>query len=216
MNVPREASSGAGFTVIFAVAIEYVEAVLSWPVVIGGALVFIFWRYHNNIAGLLDRVRAVRWRTGEALLEPRIQEPPDDEGVDDDDLLGPIVAEYEEQIAEADQTVEDLQRDLAFTEIMLEFERIYRIVYGSQLAALRELKGALPAGLPRSGLEHHHRAARAKWGDAVLPADPAVWLSFLQAAGLAELRPDGGYYLTQKGDTFLNYINSRGYPDQPF
>ena len=131
-------------------------------------------------------------------------------------MLGPIVDAYEQSIAEAQQTEEALRRELAFTQIELEFERLYRIIYGSQMAALRELAGADPGGVPRQRLHHDYRAARAKWGDVVLPDDPDTWASFLTVADLAELRPDSRNYITPKGKAFLNYVNAKGYPDQPF
>jgi len=90
----------------------------------------------------------------------------DDEAEPPRELLNDVTDLYEAKVAELHaehaEQIEYLATEVAARDPWLEFERIYRVIYGSQIAALRSMR-ATPAGVPRAILELHLTAAKGAW-----------------------------------------------------
>lgn len=139
------------------------------------------------------------------------------------DLLAEQVEEYELRLAEQQLAAQEergrLLRQLAVAELGRDFERIYRVIYGSQIAALRSMLAA-PEGLPREALEAHLTASKATW--TAMPFIQSLtfeqWIGFLLSNALAMLPqpPPGPYRITSKGSGFLGYIDAGRYPTKIF
>jgi hypothetical protein len=132
-------------------------------------------------------------------------------------LLGPVI---EERVRELDANLrkthkEDEQRRtllvLAVRErINAEFERVYRIIYGSQITAV---KGANTAGtLSRAALESTYNSAVSRDTAFYEQISFEQWVNFLLAQLL--LRQDGDrFQITNRGQLFLHFMVEQGLSD---
>ncbi len=214
------------------IVLDYIRA-LHWAVIVGGTLVFVFWRYHKKIGELIDRISSlklpggevgfyqqaavgVEWDddTADALIDLRAAELV--EGAVDE-----LRTEYETQLAtthqQTSEVIERLLNQLATTELRADFESIYAHIYESQVAALRTIR-ATPAGTHRISLEAHLSQAKTVWG--AVPWFQALtfedWIGFPLRNVLAEVGTDGLYRITPKGLGYLAYTEGLGYPARLF
>ncbi len=198
--------------------IDYFSVVLDWPVVVGGTVAYVFWRFGDNIGGLIDRVSKVRSRGVEVTIRSQQEVPSGDDAdeISDEELWGPIIEEYERAIAEAGEGLQETQRDLAFARIELEFERLHRVMFQSQIDALRELAGVAPRGVEPARLYRYQQAAKEAWGEPAEYPGPEAWAAFLTGQALMEPRTDGRFYITEKGTAFVYYVNQYDMPERPW
>ena len=80
--------------------IDYLRLLLSWPVVIGLLGGVALWRFHRNIADLLDHIDEIRWRGGRARIQPSPPAEAAEEMLPDPDTRG-LEEELGELAAEA-------------------------------------------------------------------------------------------------------------------
>lgn len=132
-------------------------------------------------------------------------------------LLGPVIEERTRSIEtdlRALPAAEEQRRALlvlaAREQIVSEFHRLYRVIYGSQITAL---KGSNIVGaVSRAALQDTYTSAAARDPEffKVVPFDH--WLGFLIAQLL--LREDGGrYHITNRGQLFLHFLVQEGLSD---
>lgn len=212
-----------------AVFLDYLN-ILRWPLLVAVFLAWFFNRYRDHVGRLLDRINSFKapLGLGELGFEPNQQIAGEEDEADfdfEDDVVALAEAgvrvEYEGRLEEL-QNQQQAQLDYLFEQIAikdlsLDYERIYRVVYGSQVSALRSMR-ATPEGVPRGVLEAHLDQAKQ-----TLTAVPWIqrltfedWFGFLQRSGLALVALDGLYRITSKGTGFLFYIESHGYPARIF
>ncbi|MDQ5822320.1 MAG: hypothetical protein M3540_12845 [Actinomycetota bacterium] len=204
--------------------------VLIWPVVVGTFLGYFLRRFGSHIGPLLDRIRSVKaLGTEVGFADPRQEEALGDEEaaeetvVDEAELLTEKVEEYERLLGEQHLAAQEerarLLRQLAAAQLGRDFERIYRVIYGSQIAALRSLN-ATEDGVPQIALEAHLNQSKATW--TTMPFIQSLtfeqWMGFLLRNGLAihPEPPNGPYKITSKGSGFLGYIEAGRYPSKVF
>jgi hypothetical protein len=200
--------------------------VLAWPAVVAAFLGLFFLRYRDNIGRLIDRVVSVKVPGATLDLQPTQTQHEVDDAVAETlideqfELVEGVRAEYvrrlaEEQVQQTELT-NYLLTELATKELQVDFERIYRIIWGSQIAALRSLRAA-PAGLPRTPIEAHLSQAKQTTIEILRPkATFEEWFSFLESTDLATASPDGLYRIKPKGVGFLTYIEGLAYPPRLF
>jgi hypothetical protein len=209
--------------------LDYLD-ILRWPLLVGVFLVWFFRRYSEHVGRLLDRINSFKapLGLGEFGFEPNQEIAADDDeaGFDfEDDVIAlaeaQVRVEYEEEL-ERRQNEHQAQLDylfgqIAIKDLSLDYERIYRVIYGSQVSALRSMR-ATPRGVPRIVLEAH--LDQVKQSLTTLPWIQRLtfedWFGFLQRNGLALVAPDGLYRITSKGTGFLFYIESHAYPVRVF
>lgn len=106
--------------------------------------------------------------------------------------------------------VEQLRTVLYNTQLALEFEKIYRVIYGSQLILLVKARQTWPLGLTDDELtpifEYH--VERTSQLAPLLQLSFQQWLSFLTENNLMVRAPDSKLYITQFGSTYLEYISA--------
>ena len=115
-----------------------------------------------------------------------------------------------------------LLRHLAGTQILLAFSELYRIIYQSQLEALRWLNGQ-SAGVEGKALIPFYEEGKQKWPTLYTERDFRTWMGFLAARGLVResdesaAAPDDaepfGIQITIMGRQFLAYLVNSGRPD---
>jgi len=109
-----------------------------------------------------------------------------------------------------EEQVDRLVRLLAEARIATEFEKIYRLIFGSQIAGLRELNSR--HSVPTA-------EARRRFDEEVVPANPDFyrgeqftfeqWLGFLRNSGLVA-EAEERLSLTPLGKDFLGYLTALG------
>lgn len=115
-----------------------------------------------------------------------------------------------------------LVKHLAATQIVLTFEKVYAVLYGSQLQALRWLNSQ-PAGVHADALKPFYEQAVNAWPAMYQNVDFRSWLSFLAGQGLiteseaSSLTGDEeeafGVTITVMGREFLAYLVNGGRAD---
>jgi hypothetical protein len=196
-----------------------------WPAVTVSLIVFFLVRFRRSVAGLLDRITEAR---GPAGVRIAAAPPPSQDAsspvTPDPEIIEEIVGEYEERLQreqEAEQqTIEYWQHQTVEAQLSADFERTYRLIFGSQILALRSIDGAYPGSLPRSQIEVFFELMKAH--------DPASawsfeqWLRFLlipsvfpigtQQPPLVEQLADGTFKITDRGRAFTGFLELIEYP----
>jgi len=209
--------------------LDYIKA-LVWPVVIAGFLGYLFWRYNEHIGRLIDKVRSVKALGTEwGFAAPGQQTVEGDEAAEeavvDADIIDVLVSDFEQRLEErhlqAEEERAELLRHIAIKDLQLDFERTYRVIYGSQIAALRALRATGLDGLERASLNALLDQAKATWS--VVPwlqgLSLDAWLGFLFFEDLIAY-PNGvgrdPVTITPKGGGFLDYIDAGRFPPRIF
>jgi len=202
--------------------LDYVRA-LVWPVLVAAILAYFLGRYRDNVGGLIDRINSLKGPLGTAVgFDPAQPQQQLDASAaetlidEQEELIESVRHEYEERLAEEQvqqaELTSYLLNELAAKELQVDFERIYRVIYGTQVAALRALRAA-PAGLPRAAVEAPLEQAKQSSIELLRPRVTfADWFGFLERNDLATAGDDGLYRITPKGVGFLTYIEGLGYP----
>lgn len=203
--------------------LEYLR-VLIYPSIITWILLY----FRKNIAAFIDRVWKLKFPGGELEAEKQLEiqtESNKNESVPDEDLEdlfddGDLVQEmkenYEKTLEETrksnDEETSKLLNEIAIRDLALEFERIYRAIFGSQISLLRHLniKGLL--GESRIFLDNFFKTAKNSW-PILQSLTLDSYLNFLISKNLIDTS-QGGYRITDKGSAFLSYITNSGYDDQ--
>jgi hypothetical protein len=111
------------------------------------------------------------------------------------------------------ETEEVLLRHLAYTQLMWRAEVGYRLIFGSQIAAMRKLKSA--GSQPESEIRPFYERARKESPQFYAEYGFDSWISFIvESRGIA--LQDGLYALTPEGNEFLEWIDEIGLPQKAF
>lgn len=105
--------------------------------------------------------------------------------------------------------IDIMVRDSTNYRIATEFERIYRIIFGSQIRLLRHLEAAKT--LTKNEVAKFFKQEKRKMPDSNVELEP--WIKFLQSQGLVEYK-DGQYTITNKGQAFIAYLALFNYEDR--
>ncbi len=95
----------------------------------------------------------------------------------------------------------------------LQFERIYRMIFGSQVVLLEQLRDAGGAGTMEL-VDPIYDAAANAYPDPYSRYSREQWLNFLVGNELIEIADDT-VSLTAPGQAFMPYITTRGYSNRP-
>ncbi len=111
------------------------------------------------------------------------------------------------EIKNPEEKIKRLQKKAAINYMIFDFERIYRLIFGTQIAFLNKLSISSP-------LEHDTGIdfIRKQFKLRKLPTTsnfPNKWMDFLVKGGL--INPVGAYSITDKGLAFLQYLQDNEY-----
>jgi hypothetical protein len=102
-------------------------------------------------------------------------------------------------------TAKILIRHLAATQLSLDFEQIYNVIFGSQLFLLRELNEAAGTGLDQNTINSHFEHVQGLFPEQLKHWNVDQYLSFLFRNTLITLK-DNKYHITIKGTDFLIWL----------
>ncbi len=179
--------------------------VLAWPVTVVVILYFL----KSEIKGLINRIIGGKLPGGVEFNSPLNQEKPNTDIPKD--ILELVntkdVSKKNNVINSETQLVKEL-------ETALFFERTYRIIFGSQMKLLEELRIRGITGAIYEDIAAYYQQTRAQWP--TLNSNPLEsYLGFLTQSGLIEEmsgEQQRKYKITSKGVDFLEYIEKLNYP----
>lgn len=102
-----------------------------------------------------------------------------------------------------------LIRHLALTQTVLEFEQIYYVIWGSQIAFLKTLNSARSAGLDSEFLIRHFEYAKTQYPLVLGAVSVERYSGYLLDQGLVNRR-EGRFYITDFGLEFLLWMTRNG------
>ena len=104
---------------------------------------------------------------------------------------------------------EFLIKHLATAQILLEFERVYSMIFGGQIRFLKELNASQPAGRPKSHFEKHYAVIRSDNMKFFSDTNFSEYMGFLLARGLIRQVGDN-YVINIFGIEFLSWMVREG------
>lgn len=121
-----------------------------------------------------------------------------------------IEADLKKQLSTSPyKKIDIMVRDSASYRIATEFERIYRIIFGSQMRLLRHL--ASVKNLTKSDVMKFFKHEKRECPDSKIELEP--WIRFIISHGLVEYK-NNEYMITSKGLAFIAYIAIMNYEDR--
>lgn len=208
------------FTLDWKLLLEYLRVVI-WPLIVTTFIIY----FRKNIAFLIDRITIIKGPGGTEVRaddqkraqaqEGSTKQAPQEEI---EKIIKPqidqIKKNYEEELAKEKRNKEEvvnyLLDQLSIKDLEIEFEKIYRLIFGSQIALLRTLTTNRSMGSTREDLLLRFVLLQRTWS-VFQGWTLDQYLSFLITNKLVEITRQGAYILTDKGRVFLAYIDSLGY-----
>jgi hypothetical protein len=218
---------------------------LSWPVAFIIIVAFVILLFRKTLNKLLQRggvkigkdlmsidvataAAAVSDQSETAPIENSLSIKPDSEA--DPRLaqvkrpnVSVIIREQEEriradlsklQLADA-EAVDLLIQHLASTQLFLAAERLYRIIFGSQISVLKHLNLYSPVN--RVIIQKFYDEAKEKFPQVYEPYPFEAYVNFMKSQNLVNTPDDINYSITQLGKDFLQWMVVEGRPEEkPF
>lgn len=107
-------------------------------------------------------------------------------------------------------TDEILIKYLAATQIALQFEITYNLIFGSQLTLIKELNAIKPEGLPKEDIEEYVASVFKQFPNAFKDWKYENYLSFLFSHVLILITDENKIHITKRGVEFLAWIVRNG------
>lgn len=186
---------------------KYVSSIIAflkislWPLI---TLFFILY-FKKNIGKFIDEVSELDIFGNRAKRDRQIPSQENQPSKDTDILkeYKGLNEQYKNIINSLGNNVSTLKQQLTNKEIELDFERIYNLIFGSQIFILKYLINADSIGL----------GELANYYSTVQSNNPALstwgidqYLKLLISSGLIEPITSGGFKITLKGRVFVGYI----------
>ena len=176
----------------------------------------------SHLAGRTTKVGPVEFHQGKPStkeLERKLQES----NTNEDPTLDLYVTKVREEVKELkltdlNEVNERLVFGLAQTYRHIDYRSIARPIFGTQIAALKEIVASVD-GVPQAALEkihedHEIRILGTTKGD---PLDFLSWIGFLRDNGLVSMNSAGRYSATDQGRTFVKFAAHDGVSEsKPF
>lgn len=196
--------------------LKYVAIIVSWPV----AVTLIALLFKKEIADLIGRLTNAEFPGGKIqAAQPGASGPQDDNvstpSPQSKELIEDIRRDYEERFKNYEEnhktTINLLFDEISKKELELEFERIYNVIFGSQIRLLGLLLPRGELGLPRKFVDSFFREIQKVWPSLSTWSTDSYLEYLINATKIIEVTPTGNYKITPKGEEFLIYISSRNY-----
>ena len=200
---------------------------LAWPTVAGTAIILLRNDLGSGLRGLLYRAEEIGPKGVKLGERPQQQSEisPENSGPEaglktaDATPLPPAIANLVEQlrknlsgfVAEAHDEV--LLRDLAAARVQLAHERTYRLIYGSQIAALERLEVAGSATVEEA--RDFYTRETADFSDFYRGIGFDRWVQFLTRFELVTVDASS-FRITDLGRDFLAYVRGNRLPGKPY
>lgn len=198
--------------------LEYLK-VLIWPVTI---LVIVF-LLRKNLRGLLDRVRKISYKDASAELSAQVRSQ--EKALKTTKAEAKMSGQQKKSLAakagtigsikppkkpaETKKVIAQANEEIALRDTLLDFERIYNVIFGSQIQILLDLNSSKD-GLPIQNVEALFNKTMLKWRPTFTDWGFDKYMSYLLSTGLVEI-DENRLYITQKGEAFVGYLLSQRY-----
>lgn len=175
--------------------LEYIKTLI-WPLI---ALIFLF-NFRSRIGNFLDRLTNITGPGGfgASAESPRAQteEPPPD------DLVTQAISNLNERVILAEGRATELERKTNELLIQLHFERVYRLIFGSQIGLLQYLEI-----LGEKGLTKFEIGELYKNNPISTTYSLENYIGFLLNNQLIQINPvNTTHQITPVGKFFLDYL----------
>lgn len=127
------------------------------------------------------------------------------------DLENSIKKELEEKNLDIEgETVDVLLRHLAGTQLLLAFERVHSVIFGSQIYLLKELNTSIPSGLIEDEVFAHYERVKQHFKDTYNNWTEEQYLAYLYSNFLIKKEDDNTIHITNFGVEYLTWIARNG------
>jgi hypothetical protein len=116
----------------------------------------------------------------------------------------------EKDLEVEDETAKVLLRHLAGTQLLLEFERIHSMIFGSQLFLLRQLNANIPNGVTEVEVFLHFEKVKQQFLESFKNWTAEQYLSYLYSKFLITKDAENNIHLTNLGVEYLIWITRNG------
>lgn len=200
---------------------ESILEVVKWPLVVVAALL-IFRRPVNSLLGRVtslgkDGLKANPSTEQSSPGQERF--PRDNEQLSDQDSASLVqrrraIRQHlaDGGLASQGESTDYLVRLLAITQLHLNFEQIYRAIFGSQIFFLRRANENRISGISRELAVNHFSNVQSSFAPSFDGWDLRGYMRFLLDAELLGER-DGAYLITELGVDFLQWLSRYGIPE---
>jgi hypothetical protein len=200
--------------------------VIAWPIAVGACFVFSCIYFRRHLAALLDRTTSVG-KEGLKTSPPTGQTTQEIDKIKQarelvEALTSPVIREREDGIRKElkdkglqddSETVKVLVRYLATTQLIVRFEELYRIIFGSQIFLLKAANENRAAGLHDKFVHDHFTQVQQIFAPTFDQWKTENYVHFLISSSL--LVKDGdSYRITNLGVDFLEWITKIGAPER--
>jgi len=201
------------------------EAILesfSWPHVSLVFAVFFILVFRKPITSLIARITSVDKRGIKTTATPEAQrEEQKQEAVQEllnavghtivlEDIENRIEADLEDRGLDTNgDTTKVLIKHLAATQILLKFEQIHTLIFGSQIFLLKQLNQVVGQGFSREKIEAHFEEVQELFSEELGSWSVDEYLGFLLGSSLL-IERDNVYHLTNLGVEYLTWIVRNG------
>jgi len=196
--------------------LEFIRVTI-WPFII---FFFIFY-FRKNIAALVDRIREFEGFGAKVRVDKQLEAQKEfdseekiakSEVAKQKKLIGFIKEDYEKKLGEKKKTIEYLINEVSVRNLHLDFERIYNLIFGSQINLLKTLSAKGSVGSTQEEVIRFFVMVQRAWlGFQSWTFNQ--YLNYLLIKQLIEITPQGNYIITDKGRAFLSYISYLGYTE---
>lgn len=194
------------------IVLDYLKTII-WPITV----IIIAFCFRTEISSLIKRIISAELpglklnaipqeKAEESNLEFKLQNLPDDEK----NKLEELIQEKENALSSASQNIDELNKTLVQKEIEVDFERIYNIIFGSQINLLNKMAGTLGYLGTQNVIQHFVLIQKAfepmynEWNF-------STYLQFLYSQNLIVQRDNYTIGITDKGKAFLQYVSIMNY-----
>ncbi|MFH1861833.1 MAG: hypothetical protein ABH878_03380 [bacterium] len=193
-----------------------------WPCVVLILVIVVIFAFKKPIERLIDRTQKVSkagLETGQTIQStsenPSMSKTNELLKVFDNTLLIQRETEIREFLNNAKLTnncerEQVLIRYLAAFTVTMIFEKVYYVIFGSQLSVLMELNSAGEKGIKKEFLFTLFEKAQANYPELYTENTVDRWLGFLESFSLIS-QEDDNIMITIQGREFLTYIIRQGY-----
>ena len=185
------------------------------------AVLFIF-VFRKSLEGLISRITSIGKSGVKTSAAPEAQRELEKKEAAQEFLraIGDsiVLQEAEERIRSSlkekgleteGDTISVLIRHLAVTQILVEFERIYNLIFGSQIWLLKKLNELVGQGIPEHIVRSHFEDVKELYKDQLGEWSLDQYLKFLLDRSLILCR-EGNYHITNLGVEFLTWMARNG------
>jgi len=194
------------------VILDYLKVVI-WPIVV----IIIAFCFKIEISNLINRIisgelpgfkfnaTSKQEKKEESDLKSKLKNVP----IEEKNKLEELIQEKEKALTSASQSIDQLKNELVQKEIELDFERIYNIIFASQIDLLNKM--VILGYLGIQNIIQHFILVQRTFEPTFSNWDITNYLQFLYDQKLIERQDSHTIKITDKGKAFLQYLSIMNY-----